>query len=93
MDGCQTRGVRMTQIPPYKPRSNELIERVVGIVKEHMREVLPAAELGPSYWPYAAMYIAAVIRHNSIGRLWTQPAFGDVVAVTRPGPKADLEPG
>eukprot|EP00975_Prorocentrum_lima_P047435 9916758-Prorocentrum_lima.AAC.1 len=35
-----------------------------------MRTVLPAAELGPSYWPYASMYIADVMRHNSTGRLW-----------------------
>eukprot|EP00975_Prorocentrum_lima_P001367 295182-Prorocentrum_lima.AAC.1 len=44
---------------------------MVGIVKTHIRRVLlAAAELGPSYWPYAAMYVAGVMRHNSTGRLW-----------------------
>eukprot|EP00975_Prorocentrum_lima_P007625 1634550-Prorocentrum_lima.AAC.1 len=67
----------MTQIPPYQPRSNGLIERMVGIVKEHTRRVLHAAiELGPTFWPYAAMCRADVMRHNSTGRLWSQPAFG-----------------
>eukprot|EP00975_Prorocentrum_lima_P040840 8577766-Prorocentrum_lima.AAC.1 len=41
--GCNKRGVCMTQTPPYQPRSNRLIERMVGIVKDHMREVLHAA--------------------------------------------------
>eukprot|EP00975_Prorocentrum_lima_P068334 12920104-Prorocentrum_lima.AAC.1 len=31
------------------------------------------------------------MRHNSTGRLWTQPAFGELVAVTKPGPKKALE--
>eukprot|EP00975_Prorocentrum_lima_P017802 3755368-Prorocentrum_lima.AAC.1 len=57
-----------------------------------MRKVLHSAELGPSYWPKAAMYIADAIKHNSTGRLWNQPAFGAVVAVTRPGPNKALEP-
>eukprot|EP00975_Prorocentrum_lima_P041607 8742001-Prorocentrum_lima.AAC.1 len=52
--GCQTRGVCMTQIPRYQPRPNRLIERAVGIVKEHMRKVLHAANWGPSNWPCAA---------------------------------------
>eukprot|EP00975_Prorocentrum_lima_P065871 12906014-Prorocentrum_lima.AAC.1 len=33
------------------------------------------------------MHIADLMRHNSPGRLWNLPAFGEVVAVTRPGPK------
>eukprot|EP00975_Prorocentrum_lima_P070140 12930332-Prorocentrum_lima.AAC.1 len=58
-----------------------------------MRKVLHAAEeLGPSLWQYAAMDVADVMRHNSTGRLWSPPAFGKVVAVTRPGPKNALEP-
>eukprot|EP00975_Prorocentrum_lima_P038967 8185507-Prorocentrum_lima.AAC.1 len=32
------------------------------------------------------------MRHNSPGILWNQPAFGDIVAVTRPGPKNALDP-
>eukprot|EP00975_Prorocentrum_lima_P019109 4021472-Prorocentrum_lima.AAC.1 len=38
IEACQKRGGCMTQIPPYQPRSNGLIERMVGIVKEHMRK-------------------------------------------------------
>eukprot|EP00975_Prorocentrum_lima_P045879 9597535-Prorocentrum_lima.AAC.1 len=38
------------------------------------------------------MYVADVMRHNSTGRLWSQPTSGEVVAVTRPGPKTALEP-
>eukprot|EP00975_Prorocentrum_lima_P010066 2145368-Prorocentrum_lima.AAC.1 len=41
--GCQTRGVCMTRIPPYQPWSNGLIERMVGLVREHLREVRHAA--------------------------------------------------
>eukprot|EP00975_Prorocentrum_lima_P039043 8204232-Prorocentrum_lima.AAC.1 len=65
---------------------------MVGVVKEEVRKVLHAADVGPSYWPYAAIYVADVMRQNSIGRLWNQPALGEVVAVTRPGPKKALEP-
>eukprot|EP00975_Prorocentrum_lima_P071037 12935409-Prorocentrum_lima.AAC.1 len=57
-----------------------------------MRNVLHAAAVGPLYWPYAAIYVAAVMRHNSTGRLWNQPAFGEVVPVTRPGPNKALQP-
>eukprot|EP00975_Prorocentrum_lima_P028241 5939446-Prorocentrum_lima.AAC.1 len=32
------------------------------------------------------------MRHTSTGRLWNQPTFGEVVAMTRPGPKKALEP-
>eukprot|EP00975_Prorocentrum_lima_P054642 11455719-Prorocentrum_lima.AAC.1 len=82
----------MTQIPPYQPRSNGLVGRMVGIVKDHMREVLHAAvEVGPTCWPYAAMYVADAMRHSSTGGLWGQPAFGEFVAVTIPGPKKALE--
>eukprot|EP00975_Prorocentrum_lima_P069321 12925700-Prorocentrum_lima.AAC.1 len=38
------------------------------------------------------MYVADVMRCNSTGRLRCQPAFGEVVAVTRPGPNKALEP-
>eukprot|EP00975_Prorocentrum_lima_P007485 1605617-Prorocentrum_lima.AAC.1 len=31
------------------------------------------------------------MRHNSTGRLGSQPAFGESVAVTKPGPKKALE--
>eukprot|EP00975_Prorocentrum_lima_P003880 847464-Prorocentrum_lima.AAC.1 len=54
-------------------------------MKDHMRWVLlDAAEVGPTLWPYAAMYVTDVMRHNSTGRIWSQPAFGEVVAVTKP---------
>eukprot|EP00975_Prorocentrum_lima_P053265 11171705-Prorocentrum_lima.AAC.1 len=39
-----------------------------------------AVEVGPMFWPYAAMYVADVMRHNSTGRLWSQPTFGELVA-------------
>eukprot|EP00975_Prorocentrum_lima_P007276 1561534-Prorocentrum_lima.AAC.1 len=32
------------------------------------------------------------MRHNSTGRLCNQPAVGEVVEVTTPGPKKALEP-
>eukprot|EP00975_Prorocentrum_lima_P017339 3665467-Prorocentrum_lima.AAC.1 len=35
--GCKKRGVCMTQIPPYQPRSQCLIKRMVGIIEEHVR--------------------------------------------------------
>eukprot|EP00975_Prorocentrum_lima_P063907 12894391-Prorocentrum_lima.AAC.1 len=38
------------------------------------------------------MYVADVMRHNSTGRLRSQPAFGGIAAMTRPGPKKALEP-
>eukprot|EP00975_Prorocentrum_lima_P058882 12348381-Prorocentrum_lima.AAC.1 len=38
------------------------------------------------------MYIDDAMRRNSTGRLWNQQAFGEVVAVTRPGPNKALEP-
>eukprot|EP00975_Prorocentrum_lima_P001069 226618-Prorocentrum_lima.AAC.1 len=34
------RGVCMARIPPYQPRSNGLIERMVGIIQDHMRSCL-----------------------------------------------------
>eukprot|EP00975_Prorocentrum_lima_P047745 9982426-Prorocentrum_lima.AAC.1 len=37
------------------------------------------------------MHVADAMRHNSIGRRWSQPAFGELVAVTKPGPKKALE--
>eukprot|EP00975_Prorocentrum_lima_P058719 12313518-Prorocentrum_lima.AAC.1 len=65
---------------------------MVGTIKRHMRRVLHAAvEVGPTICPYAAMYVADVMRHNSTGRLWSQPASGELVAVTKPGPKRVLE--
>eukprot|EP00975_Prorocentrum_lima_P003493 762121-Prorocentrum_lima.AAC.1 len=55
-----------------------------------MRRVLHAAvEVVPTFWPYAAMYVADVLRHSSTGRLWSQPAFGDLVAVTKPEPPTE----
>eukprot|EP00975_Prorocentrum_lima_P054475 11423386-Prorocentrum_lima.AAC.1 len=57
-----------------------------------MRRVLHAAvEVGPTCWPCAAMCVADVMRRNSIGRLWSQPALGELVAVTKPGPRKALE--
>eukprot|EP00975_Prorocentrum_lima_P049079 10272439-Prorocentrum_lima.AAC.1 len=54
ISGCRSRGVHMSQTPPYQPQSNGLIERMVGIVKEHMRNVLRGAKINEQYWPYAA---------------------------------------
>eukprot|EP00975_Prorocentrum_lima_P045331 9492255-Prorocentrum_lima.AAC.1 len=55
LKGCNKGGVCMTQIPPYQPRSNGLIERMVGVVKEHARRVLHTAiGDGPTFWTDAA---------------------------------------
>eukprot|EP00975_Prorocentrum_lima_P059660 12509213-Prorocentrum_lima.AAC.1 len=62
---------------------------MVVIVKEHLREVLHAAGPGDTLWPYAATRITDVMRHST-GRLWVQPAVGEVVPVTSPGPKQAL---
>eukprot|EP00975_Prorocentrum_lima_P069013 12923808-Prorocentrum_lima.AAC.1 len=64
---------------------------MVGIVKEHVRKVLHGSKIGEQYWPYAAMYVAEVMRHRATHRLWSLPAFGEVVAVTNPGPKKALD--
>eukprot|EP00975_Prorocentrum_lima_P019160 4030255-Prorocentrum_lima.AAC.1 len=37
------------------------------------------------------MYVADVMRHRALHRLWSLPAFGEAVAVTHPGPKKALE--
>eukprot|EP00975_Prorocentrum_lima_P019153 4029001-Prorocentrum_lima.AAC.1 len=54
VSGCRLRGIHMSQHLPYQPQSNGLIERTVGIVKEHMRQVLHGSKIGEQYWPYAA---------------------------------------
>ncbi len=64
---------------------------MVGIVKEHMRKVLHGSKVGEVHWPYAAMYVTDVMRHKATHRLWTLPAFGEVVAITHPGPKKALD--
>eukprot|EP00975_Prorocentrum_lima_P036702 7721671-Prorocentrum_lima.AAC.1 len=38
ISGCRMRGIDMSQLPPYQPQSNGLIERTAGIIKEHMRK-------------------------------------------------------
>eukprot|EP00975_Prorocentrum_lima_P026529 5579144-Prorocentrum_lima.AAC.1 len=40
ISGCRSRGINTSQIPPYPPQSHGLIERMAGIIKEHMRKVL-----------------------------------------------------
>eukprot|EP00975_Prorocentrum_lima_P053418 11202707-Prorocentrum_lima.AAC.1 len=37
------------------------------------------------------MYVADVMRHKATHRWWSLPAFGEVVAVTNPGPKKALD--
>eukprot|EP00975_Prorocentrum_lima_P007676 1644936-Prorocentrum_lima.AAC.1 len=64
---------------------------MVGIIQEHMRKVLHGSKVNEQYWPYAAMYVAAVMRHRAVHCLWSLPAFGEVVAVTNPGPKKASE--
>eukprot|EP00975_Prorocentrum_lima_P050542 10587847-Prorocentrum_lima.AAC.1 len=56
-----------------------------------MRKVIHAARLGESRWPFAAMSVTDVMRNDATVRLWAQPAFGEVVAVTNPGPKKALD--
>eukprot|EP00975_Prorocentrum_lima_P032559 6838638-Prorocentrum_lima.AAC.1 len=51
ISGCRSRGIHMSQTPPYQPESSGLIERVVGIVREHMRKVLHGSKIGEQYWP------------------------------------------
>eukprot|EP00975_Prorocentrum_lima_P068412 12920561-Prorocentrum_lima.AAC.1 len=64
---------------------------MVGIIKEHMWKVLHGSKMDEQLWPYAAMYVADVMRHIATHRLWSLPAFGEVVAVTSPGPKKALD--
>eukprot|EP00975_Prorocentrum_lima_P030031 6300289-Prorocentrum_lima.AAC.1 len=65
---------------------------MVGIIKEHMRKELHGSKVSEQYWPYAAiMCVADVMRHRATHRLWTLPAFGEVVAVTNPGSKKALD--
>eukprot|EP00975_Prorocentrum_lima_P019092 4017919-Prorocentrum_lima.AAC.1 len=63
---------------------------MVGLIKEHMRKVLHGSRVNEQYWPYAAMYVADVMRHRATYRLWTLPDVGEVVAVKNPGPKKAL---
>eukprot|EP00975_Prorocentrum_lima_P037109 7810156-Prorocentrum_lima.AAC.1 len=60
---------------------------MVGIVKEHVRKVMHGSKIRQRFWPSAAMYVADVMRHRATRRLWSRPAFGEVAAVTCPGPK------
>eukprot|EP00975_Prorocentrum_lima_P054574 11443724-Prorocentrum_lima.AAC.1 len=54
ISGCRSRGVHMSQIPPYQAQSNGFIQRTVGIIKEHMRKVSHGSKMCEQYWPYAA---------------------------------------
>eukprot|EP00975_Prorocentrum_lima_P009241 1968286-Prorocentrum_lima.AAC.1 len=63
---------------------------MVGIIKQHMREVLHGSKVNEQYWPYAAMQCTLQMRHRATHRLWTLPACGEVVAVTNQGPKKAL---
>eukprot|EP00975_Prorocentrum_lima_P062169 12884187-Prorocentrum_lima.AAC.1 len=56
---------------------------MVGIIKEQLMKVLHGSNVNEQYWPYPAMYVADVMRHRATHRLWTLPAFGKVVAITR----------
>eukprot|EP00975_Prorocentrum_lima_P004172 905350-Prorocentrum_lima.AAC.1 len=56
-----------------------------------MRKVLHGSKVNEQYWPSAAMYVADVMRHRATHRLWTLPAFGEVLAITNPGPKRALD--
>eukprot|EP00975_Prorocentrum_lima_P021116 4442562-Prorocentrum_lima.AAC.1 len=38
ISGRRSRGIHMSQIPPYQPHSDGLIERMVGTIEEHMRK-------------------------------------------------------
>eukprot|EP00975_Prorocentrum_lima_P001644 352945-Prorocentrum_lima.AAC.1 len=38
------------------------------------------------------MYVADVMRYRATHRVWTLPAFGEVVAVANPGPKKAFDP-
>eukprot|EP00975_Prorocentrum_lima_P046993 9823418-Prorocentrum_lima.AAC.1 len=70
----------MSHIPPYQPQSNGAIERMVGIVKEHMRKVLHGSKINEQFWSHAAMYVADVCdteRHIDCGHYLH---FGEVVA-------------
>eukprot|EP00975_Prorocentrum_lima_P000998 210519-Prorocentrum_lima.AAC.1 len=40
-----------------RPISNNLIERMVGIVKEHMSKVIRAAKLGEPSWPVSYTHL------------------------------------
>eukprot|EP00975_Prorocentrum_lima_P067102 12913031-Prorocentrum_lima.AAC.1 len=64
---------------------------MVGIFSDHIRKVLHVSKIGEQYWPYAAMYVADVMRHRATHRLWSLPAFGEGVSVTNPGPKKALD--
>eukprot|EP00975_Prorocentrum_lima_P063764 12893492-Prorocentrum_lima.AAC.1 len=52
--------------------------------------VLHVSKIGEQCWPYAAMYVA-VMRHRATHRLWSLPIFGEVVALTHPGPSKALD--
>eukprot|EP00971_Amphidinium_carterae_P065543 1298839-Amphidinium_carterae.1 len=79
----QARQIVMTQAPPYMPRSNGLVERYNGIIRDLMRRQLANAGLPKSFWSWSARYAAEVLKTAATNKVWDQHAFGEWVVVNR----------
>ena len=91
-------GLHQTTTSGHDPAANGLAERMVGLLKEKVREFLVKGSVHVTYWPYLFGEAARVYRDQTLGKSWQGelPYPGEAVAVKviDPAPlEARAEPG
>ena len=80
-DLCFDKNIILAFSPAHQPSSNDIAERMVGILKSSVRRMLKQAHLEREWWSYACKFAGHMMREKVLGRPWQYPLFGQLVGI------------
>ena len=89
---CRDRGLTHTVTKGYDPAANGTAERVVGLIKSGLRQLLAATAFPTGSWGYLLRYLVQSHFVAAIGREQASLPPGTLVIARTLAPRASLEP-
>ena len=74
-----------------RPPINGIAERIVGMLKTTVRQMLKQVNLGREWWSYACRFAGHMMREKVLGREWPYPLFGQLVGIWKSHDKAQAK--
>ena len=79
-DLCFDKNIALSFSPTHQPSSNDIAERMVGMLKSTVRRLLKQAHLEREWWSCACKFAGHMMREKVLGRPWQYPLpFGGLV--------------
>ena len=82
-DLCFEKNIVLSFSLAHQPSSNDIAERMVGVLKTTVRRLLKQVHLERQWWSYACNFAGHMMGEKILGRTWTWQLFGQLVVILK----------